>query len=107
MIPEQDILDFIRATFGSVWALELLLLLATEPERNWSQRELVGKLRASDLVVKQATDELTAASLVAVRDRQIRYVPGSPLLDKMTAMMRGLYARSPDMVRRTIVEAMR
>lgn len=105
-MPSQALVTFIRSTFRSVWALELLLLLANEGPRNWSHAELVAALRASHLIVARALDELAAAGLVMVeQDMRVRFAPASDNLREMTLLAEELYARAPDKVRRIIVSA--
>lgn len=104
MPSSQALATFIRSAFRSVWALELLLLIASEESRIWSQAELVTALRASDLIVARATEELAAAGLILIEeDLRIRYAPLLDSLREMTAQTASLYARSPDKVRRIIV----
>ncbi|KKC25751.1 hypothetical protein [Sphingomonas sp. SRS2] len=105
-MPSQALATFIRSTFRSVWALELLLLIAGEGARSWSQAELVAALRASELIVARAIEELAAAGLVLIeQDMRVRFGPVSDDLRDMTAMTGALYARSPDKIRRMIVSA--
>ena len=105
MPSEADVSNFIRATFRSVWALELLCFLRQIP-RSVSHDEMVAGLRGSDLVVTQSVHALTAAGLVlAESDGSARYHPASAELDGLVERAAALYARSPDAVRRTIVAA--
>lgn len=106
MPSQQDVSSFIRATFRSVWALELLCFLRQERDRSLSHEEMVAGLRGSDLVVLQSVDSLTAAGLVlAEADGSARYRPASDDLDVLVEAAAALYAKSPDAVRRTIVAA--
>jgi len=106
MPPNQDIATFIRSTFRSVWALELLCFLRQNQERSLSQPEMVAGLRGSELVVTQSVESLTAAGLVlAGADGSARYNPASGELDDMAQRTEALYAKSPDAVRRMIVAA--
>lgn len=106
MPSQQDVSSFIRATFRSVWALELLCFLRQDRERSLSHEEMVAGLRGSDLVVSQSVDSLTAAGLVlADADGSARYCPASDDLDALVEAAAALYARSPDAVRRMIVAA--
>jgi hypothetical protein len=106
MSSEQEITEFIRTTFRSVWALELLLMVADEPKRSWSPAELVAALRASDLIVGRAVGELAAAGMLVIdSDNLVRYAPASDHLDGRMAGAREYYARSPDKVRRIIISA--
>ncbi|GAA4826331.1 hypothetical protein GCM10023232_25440 [Sphingosinicella ginsenosidimutans] len=97
---------FIRSTFRSVWALELLCLLRQNRGRGLTHEEMVARLRGSDLVVSQSVESLTAAGLVlSESDGSIRYAPVSDDLDRLAADAEARYARSPDAVRRLIVTA--
>ena len=104
MPSEPDVSSFIRATFRSVWALELLCLLRQEPRRGLSHADMVAGLRGSDLVVTQSVASLAAAGLVlAEADGSARYSPATEDLDRLAEAAAALYAKSPDAVRRTIV----
>ena len=102
----DEVSHFIRVTFRSVWALELLCFLRHDRERSLSHEEMVAGLRGSDLVVSQSLESLAAAGLVlAEADGSARYSPASEALDQLVEAAAALYARSPDAVRRTIVAA--
>jgi hypothetical protein len=104
MPSDEDVSSFIRSTFRSVWALELLCFLRQEPEGGRSHEEMVAGLRGSDLVVTQSVESLTAAGLVIARsDGSARYSPASAQLDELVESAVALYKRSPDAVRRQIV----
>lgn len=106
MPADEDVSSFIRSTFRSVWALELLCFLRQEPERGRSHGEMVAGLRGSDLVVTQSVESLTSAGLViAEADGSARYNPASTVVDALAERAVALYKRSPDAVRRTIVAA--
>lgn len=106
MPTKQDLANFIRATFRSVWALELLCFLRQNRDRSLSHSEMVAGLRGSDLVVTQSVESLSAAGLVlAETDGSARYGPATGELDRLVAQAETLYAKSPDAVRRMIVSA--
>lgn len=106
MSSQDEIASFIRATFRSVWALELLCFLRQNRDRAMSHVEMVAGLRGSDLVVTQSVESLTAAGLVlAEADGSARYRPASDDLDALVVQAETLYASSPDAVRRMIVAA--
>lgn len=106
MQGQQDVKRFIRATFRSVWSLELLCFLRQYPERDWTAAELVSVLRASDLVMEQSLAALTAAGLVVTDGTgSARYQPATPALEALAAETEAIYARSPDAVRRMIVSS--
>jgi hypothetical protein len=101
-----EVTSFIRSTFRSVWALELLCLLRKDPERGWTQDGLVSALRASDLVVAQGLAPLVGAGLVVTAaDDQVRYQPATEALDALAQAAEALYASSPDKVRRLILSS--
>ncbi len=105
MASDDEIADFIRSSFRSVWSLELLLLLKREP-RLWSRAELVAALRASDLIVANGLEALAAAGLAIVDEaKNGAYRPASDDLARLADGTECLYARSPDAVRRLIVGA--
>jgi hypothetical protein len=104
MADDSAIHRFMRSAFGSIWSLELLLLLRSRPEHDWTRRELIESLRASEQVLTKSTADLVAAGLVAVDDEgRARYAPGSPALDETVASVAAFYASRPSAVRRLIV----
>jgi hypothetical protein len=104
MTARQETSSFIRASFRSVWALELLLLLRKHAARGWTQTEMVEALRGSELVVVQSVDALVAAGLVLIDEEgSARYSPVSGDLDQQVEEAAQMYAKSPDAVRRMIV----
>jgi hypothetical protein len=103
MASEVEVSGFIQSSFRSVWSLELLLLLRREP-RLWSHQELVGALRASDLVVSQGLETLSAAGLVALDEQGNAMFAPTPGAAGLVDGAASLYARSPDAVRRLIVD---
>lgn len=106
MPSKQEVSSFIRASFRSVWALELLCFVRQNRERVLSHQEMVAGLRGSDLVVEQSVESLSAAGLVLIEaDGSVRYCPATPELDALVQRTEALYAKSPDAVRRMIVAA--
>jgi hypothetical protein len=100
--PSDDLLGFIGASFRSVWALELLLVVKQEP-RLWSHNELISTLRASELVVNKALGELVAAGLLGLEGDGARYMPASEEIARHVKQVEKLYSARPDAVRRAIV----
>lgn len=106
MLVEKNVSEFLRSTFRSIWSLELLLLLADDATRCWSGPELVAALRASELVVNQAIDNLNAAGLLVPESSAcVHYGPVSADLHKLVLAAGTLYMHSPHVVRRIIVRA--
>jgi hypothetical protein len=105
MAASQDVESFIRTTFRSVWALELLCLLRHNQDRILSHAEMVAGLRGSDLVVTQSVESLTVAGLVIIDAVGARFRPASRDLEALVDQAVALYLKSPDAVRRMIVAA--
>ncbi|NUR45183.1 MAG: hypothetical protein HOP91_03360 [Sphingomonas sp.] len=99
---KDDLLLFIAASFPSVWALEVLLVLRSE-RRLWPRAELVSALRASELVVSRALDGLVAAGLASIENEGALYLPVSEDLDACIDRAEELYRSRPNAVRRAII----
>ena len=97
-------LRFIAASFPSVWALELLLILKNE-RRAWTNSQLVEKLRASELVVNNSIDALVSAGLASIEDGGATYLPVSQEVGADIERAEQLYRSRPNKVRRAIVAA--
>jgi len=101
---DEEVAGFIRDTFGSVWALEVLLLLKREAARAWTSHDLVAALRASDSVIDRSIAGLLAAGLVVIEDDSFaRYAPAGPGLARLVEAAEALYRQKPDGVRRLII----
>jgi hypothetical protein len=105
MDSEADILEFAGASFRSVWALELLLMLRRSRDRNWDAVEILRELRSSQVAVIEALDNLTVAGLVVAEEEgRYRYSATGHLEDAVDALA-GLYALKPAVVMRQIVNS--
>ena len=100
----DDLLRFIAASFPSVWALELLLMLKRE-RRAWTHEQLVATSRASELVVNRALDALVAAGLASIGDDGAMYLPVSDDVEECVNRVERLYQSRPNRVRRAVVAA--
>lgn len=107
MDSRDEVEAFVRATFRSVWALELLCMLRKNSGRSLTHREMVDGLRASDYVVTQSLDNLSAMGLVSrEKDGSASYRPTHGDADRLVEQTEELYATSPNAVRRIIATAM-
>src|SRR3546814_18841801 len=96
MASRQEVTSFIRATFRSVWSLELLLFLKNHDNRGWSRFDLVTALRGSDVIVSQSIDSLVAAGLVSTdKDGVARYSPVSQDLGRLVEGSERMYPTHP------------
>lgn len=101
---DEDVLRFIAASFTSVWALELLLVLRRE-RRLLTHAELVAALTASELVVSRALDGLVAAGLASMESDGARYLPVTADVDACVIRAEQMYRSHPNIVRRAIIGA--
>ena len=81
------------------------MLLLKRDRRPFPPAELISTLRASDLVVNKALDELVAAGLVSMEKDGALYMPVSEDIANRIDDVEKLYAARPDAVRREIVSA--
>jgi hypothetical protein len=104
-VKEADILNFVRTSIGSVWALEMLVLVGGRPERAWQRDELVRELRSSPAAIMGAARLLERAGLLAMVGKHgCRYRPASPELDHIGELVRKIYAAKPATVIGAIFE---
>lgn len=103
MTDEDSLARFIKSAFGSIWSLELLLLVRARPDHGWTHDELIAALRASEQVLAGGVADLAAAGLVQADGDTLRYAPASSALDQTVAEVARLYAARPSKVRRLIV----
>ena len=105
MDSEADILEFAGASFRSVWALELLLMLRRSRDRSWDAVEILRELRSSQVAVIEALDNLIVAGLVVAEEgERYRYSATGRLEDAVGALAQ-LYALKPAVVMRQIVNS--
>lgn len=101
---DEEALHFVAASFPSVWALELLLVLKREGAP-CKRDALVGRLRASELVVAKAADALVAAGLASVDGDTAVYLPINRDVEILVDKAEQLYRSHPNAVRRAIIAA--
>lgn len=93
---DQDLLGFIREHIGSVWALELLLLMRRQPDREWAAESLVAELRASTTLVNDNLARLQRAGLVVTTDSgRYRFSPAAPALASLCDELDSAYRQRP------------
>jgi hypothetical protein len=101
---EEDLIEFVETSLDSVWSLELLLRLRTEPGRLWSSEELIADLRSSPLVVGRSINKLLAVGLIVVdTGNSIRYGPASAGQDRLVDALAEAYRVRPAAIRRIIL----
>ncbi len=96
MEADVHLLEFMKKSVRSVWALELLLLIRGQRSRAWSMGELVGELRASEAVVAGVLSGFERDGLVA-RDARgaVRFAPEPGCLDQLCDALAEAYKERP------------
>lgn len=98
-MTENDALEFVRTSIGSVWALELLVLLRREPVRSWPLDLMIHESRSSVVAVSHAIQMLENAGLVVqTAPREYRYRPTTPTLDAIGDLVQKIYSNKPSAV---------
>jgi hypothetical protein len=103
---EQEVMAFIQANIGSVYALELLLLIKRCPTKTWRAGDLIRELRSSGTAVGEAIGRLVKAGFVA-ENPPGRYVfaPASPQHERLATEIEQAYAHMPISVMQGIAGA--
>jgi len=102
---DEDLLSFIRSSVRSVWALELLLLLRRQSEREWASADLVRELRANERLVSDVLAGFETGGLVARSDAGVRYAPASSVMRDLADRLAAAHAATPVAVVRAIMTA--
>ena len=97
-----DLSAFIESAVPSVWALETLLLLRSDPARAWPVDRLVAELRANATLVSDCLGGLEQAGLTLGEDGNFRYAPASPMLRTLCDELEAAYRERPVAVVNTI-----
>ena len=105
-MTEEEVLGYVSATITSVWALQALILLRTDPRRAWPKNLLVRELRGSHLAIDEALTSLRNAGLV-VQDSEgmFRLAPASADLGEFVDNVAEVYATKPVSVIRSIANS--
>ena len=103
-MTDEDLLAFVTASIGSVWTLELLLLLKREPAKAWATEELIRETRSSPVATGEALAGLRMAGLV-IDDgpSHHRYQAASEHLDQLVVELEKAYRTRPMTVIKAIV----
>lgn len=106
MATEEEVLAFAAASTGSVWSLELLLLLKRSAPARWTKAALIRESRSSEAVVVEALAQLqTAGIVVADEAGDYRYQPVSEHIGELIESLQQIYVTKPSAVVRAIVTA--
>lgn len=101
----RELVELVQYSFGSVWALELLLLLYRQQNRTWYRHELVGELRSSELVVNESIARLVASGLIVIGEHgTLAFSPTSDSVSTLVPELDEEYQKRPAAIRRLIVQ---
>ena len=95
MTHDPDLVQFILAHIKSVWALELLLLLRSDPGRHWQPAALVRELRASTSLVQDNLSLFERGGLAVQEDSGWRFAPASAHLADLAGRLAEAYRERP------------
>jgi hypothetical protein len=93
---DDDFVAFLRGSIRSVWNVELLMVLARDPEREWTPDDLVRELRASDYIVRDGLKLLQSSGLVgATSATTFAYLPASEDFRRLVEELGQQYRERP------------
>lgn len=102
----EEVLQFIRSSIKSVWALELLLFLRRNRGQPWTVDRLTDELRSSRFVITQVMATFKSAGLVLEEEEGVfRYGSGASDLDRLVGLLEIEYAQRPTAVVKAILSA--
>lgn len=104
MATDRDIEQFISDSFASIWDLELLSVLLEDPHRPQTAAQLLERMRASELVVKQGIQSLVAAGMASIdAEGRLCFQPVNDDVAECAREASEFYARFPDRARRLMI----
>ncbi len=105
MIPEA-VLQLIRSSIKSAWALELLLFMSRRSTRAWTVAELTAELRSSPSLVAGILLSLARDGLIQeIQGGLYQYAPATPELDEAVRQLDAINAERPVAVIKEIISA--
>lgn len=97
---------FVRNSLGSIWALELLLLIRRYAPNPVTYDEIVRELRATPFLVRRIVERLAAEHLVAVEDGdKVRFQASTPEQERLCGLLEVASRDRPIALRAVIVGA--
>lgn len=92
---DEDLRLFIKIAIPSVWALEVLLLLRRNRERDWTAAAVTRELRSHETLVVGVLNSLVGVGLVVERDDGYAYAPAGRALDDLATRLEQAYRERP------------
>ena len=101
----ERLLRFVRTHLPSVWALELLLVLIQQADRDWTVDELVRQMRANAPLVSALLEQFKRDGLVTAGGAGTwRWGPAASELHQVSLEIADTYARTPFALIQAIAE---
>jgi hypothetical protein len=95
-VPSDALQTFIRSYLGSIWELEVLLLLSRDGTHAWSAADLNREIRASLGLVSQILQKFEQVGLASREaDGTFRFAPRSSEMARLVAELEEIYATKP------------
>jgi hypothetical protein len=105
-VVEEEVLAFINESIRSVWSLEILVAMMSNPRRSWQTEELVREVRGSTAVVLTSMSALVDAGLVAAGAAgEFSYQPKSAERGALAEKLVRAYSERPVAVVKAILTA--
>ena len=105
-MSEEEALAFARDSLGSIWTLEVLVIMARDAGGSWTEAALEREVRGSKQIVRDAVRVLSRLGLVSSADGDAwRYAPGSAEMVARMNELISLYASKPMTVVKAILSS--
>jgi DNA-binding GntR family transcriptional regulator len=105
-VSEEEVIGFIRTHVGSVYTLELLLLMKRGRHKSWNAAGLVRELRSSGTAVAEALSRMMQAGLVSENPAgRYSFAPASAKHEQLAAEIEKAYTNTPISVVKAITAA--
>ena len=100
----DDVVNFLQTHLGSIWALEMMLVLHHSKDRTWTVEHLVREMRAADQLVAGLLDRFQRLGLVTESNGSWRWDVQSPDMVELTQKVSEAHAVTPFAVIQAIAE---
>jgi hypothetical protein len=95
LTEKSEIASFVSSYIPTVAALELLLLLRSDPHRQWRSSELVSELRASTDLVEKFLRHFKKHGLATNGEGRWQFSAAEPKLDALSSQLSEMYRTRP------------
>jgi hypothetical protein len=101
---DPQLIDFVRKSLGSIWALEVLLFIRRRAPDPVTVEEIDRELRATPYLVRRIVDQLTHEHLVTREvGNLVKFDAGTPELERLCALLETVTRERPIGLRDAIV----